>query len=191
MTGNERAELAELAEHFAPDDDRPPTLAETLAELTSDGDTAELADGRTLRLRFEPDDQRMPDGDWFGSLEFVKAPGRWDVRRDYGYEHGPRPEGFDGNAEILRGHNFDPIWWQPPVDAKRGSDLFDSLRRGVVDILEYGYCGLILEVLDGTDAYGAPIVTEVASLWGIEPFPDRAYVAEVVRDLAAELDLPE
>lgn len=165
-------------------------LAHLLADLGDDGDTVELPDGRTLRLRIEPDqDQRMPDGDWFGAIEFVKSPRRDSIAADYGYPHSARPAGFDGAAEILRCNNCDPVWWQPPEDARKDRHLRDSMRSTLVNVLEYGYCGLVLELCDGRDAYGRPIVVNMASLWGIEPFPDAGYVAEVVADLAAELDL--
>jgi hypothetical protein len=80
------------------------------------------------------------------------------------------------------------VWWQPPADGpKRGTPEFASERRHVLELLEYGMCGFVLELLEGDDAYNDPIVTRVASLWGIEPFPDRDFQQEIVRDLWREI----
>ncbi len=53
--------------------------------------------------------------------------------------------------------------------------------------MEYGFSVLLLELLSGEDAYGRPIVMDVASLGGIEPFPSGDDLAEIVRDLADDL----
>jgi hypothetical protein len=156
--------------------------APDLSRLTDDGDTVELNDGRTLRLRIESDDI-----DPFGEFEVygkVASPGR---QNEYGYQ--TRPKGFDGNAERLYYGNSGPIWWQPSPDGpKRGTPEFAGERDMVRNLLEFGMSGYLLEILDGEDAYGRPIVGHVASLWGIEPFPAREYQTEIVKELWSELE---
>jgi hypothetical protein len=105
---------------------------------------------------------------------------------DYGYRDA-RPEGFDGNAEILRVGRNDPIWWQPPADVPRTSPHFAELRRQVSDLLEYGFQVITVERCEGTDAYGRPIVVAAASLGGIEPYADGAYLRELIGDLVDEV----
>ena len=70
----------------------------------------------------------------------------------------------------------------------RGTPEFAEFRRLVLDLLEYGYKGVTLELCDGTDAYGRPVVRDVASLWGIDSL-DNGYLAEVISELAGELDI--
>lgn len=153
-----------------------------LDALTEDGDTFELADGRTLALKFEPDEGTTveDDGDWYGHIAPVR-----DGYNDYGTRW-PRPDGFDGNAEKIWTRS-DAWWWQPPAEVKRADEGFAALRAALVDLLEYGYSGIVLELRDGSDAYGRPIVRNVASLWGIEPFPDASFVREVVDGLLEEV----
>ena len=154
-----------------------------IAELTGDGDTFELEDGRTLRLKVEPDDDssimdEQGEGVWCGRLAWVNRD-RWT-----GHD-APRPDGFDGRARKLQRNSGDPIWWQPPEDLD--ADNIVAMSKTLLDLLEYGYCGVIVELCDGEDAYHRPIVVKTASLWGIEPFPDKDYLAEVVRELVEEV----
>lgn len=163
-------------------------------ELTDDGDTVHLSeyegfsddDTRILRLRLEPDDMTIMDeageGVWCGRLA-------WDDRNvnDYGWRR--RPDGFDGRAEVIYRDRGDRMWWQVPDDIAPGSEAHASLRRTILDIIEYGYHIAIIELLDGTDAYGRPIVRQVESLGGIEPFPDDAHMLEVVTALLEQMDI--
>jgi hypothetical protein len=100
-----------------------------------------------------------------------------------------RPDDFDGNAEKLW-LSSDFVWWQPPPDVPRTSEHFAAFRSQVRSLAEYGYCGVIVELLDGEDAYHRPIVREVASLWGIDSL-DNGYLREVVGDLLSELHYEE
>jgi hypothetical protein len=152
-----------------------------LSALVQDRDFIELDDGRCLRLRIEPDDLNpFEDFDCYGKL----AQGR--RHEDTGREI--RPDGFDGNAEKLSMRSGG-IWWQPPSDGpKRGTDDFAELRRLVLDLDEFGMVSVKLEILDGKDAYGQPIVVNFASMGGIEPYPGE-YLAEIISELAAELEL--
>jgi hypothetical protein len=163
-----------------------------LSHLEDDGDTVKLDDGRTLRLRIEVDqDTNVMEEEFFGEFAWCDRLDRRHMN-DYGTP-APRPDGFDGNAEKLSTSHGDRYWWQPPrgdyeMTAKRGSDEFNSFRQLVMDLVEWGYKGVVLELCDGADAYGRPVVSAVASLWGIDSLED-GYLAEVVKDLAAELPI--
>lgn len=151
-----------------------------LYALDEDGATVDLGEGRTLRLRIVPDESWsiFDDGDWYGKLAWV------DDRRDYRPQ---RPQGFTGNAEILGiGRGNDRVWWEPPADVPRTAENFDALRRSIIDAMEEGAVGVILEVLEGEDAYGRPIVREADSLWGVVGH-DHDYLREIVQDLADNL----
>ena len=142
-------------------------------------------DTRTLRLKIEPDQDSNPFQEWecWGKIDYDGRP------NDYG--HRTRPDRFDGNAERLwLDQNGGSVWWQPPTgdyEVKRTDPQWETFRRHVIELASYGMVGLVVELLDGEDAYGRPIVVGTASLWGIEPFPDREYVAEVVGELVAEV----
>jgi hypothetical protein len=58
----------------------------------------------------------------------------------------------------------------------------------VRDLLEYGFSIVTVERCEGTDAYGRPIVRDVASLAGIEPYSDDDDLASIVSELLDELD---
>ena len=154
---------------------------ETLDALDEDGAVVKLDDGTALRVRIEPDyDTNINDFDCYGAVEPAST-------RYNDYEEGPRrPDGFDGNAEKIEYARGAWMWWQPPADIPRTDPAFPKFRDAVRDILEMGFSGVILERLDGTDAYGRDIVTDVASLWGIDSLAD-SYLREVVKDLAHDL----
>lgn len=88
----------------------------SLSDLSDDGDFVELDDGRTVRLKIEPDDMPFLFRDRHGNLccndemwgEFAFV----DTRSDY--RHNSRPAGFTGNAEIIQSRGGDPLWWEPP-----------------------------------------------------------------------------
>jgi hypothetical protein len=147
-----------------------------LGKLTESGDTVDLGDGRLLRIKVQSD----PDADPFGEYDTYGkvAPAR---------PIDQRPADFDGNAEKLW-NGQDQVWWQPPVGAShRGTAEFDQLRSLVRELLEYGMHGVTLELCEGTDFYGQPIVTNAASLWGIDSLDHEGYLAVVVAQLAEEL----
>lgn len=164
---------------------------EIVDALADDGDTFELPDGRKLRLKVEPDDITFDSldemGDCYGATAWVQR------SRDFIYDE-PRPAGFDGCAEKLHLPSGGRVWWQPDPNGGAESrykdpEGFKAFRQQVIDILEYGFRGYIIEVLDGEDAYARPIVREVASIWSVEPFADRGYVRSLVSDLLAELEV--
>jgi hypothetical protein len=167
------------------------TIAAT--ELQDERDTFELGadDGAFLRVRFEPDtDTSIMDeqgaGVWCGRLEWAPRGERYHV----GQRSTRRPYDFDGGAEIIHtnGHGG-ALWWDVPADLRGDAvkDQRDSCRRAIVNVIENGYVGIVVEMCAGEDHYGAPIVRDAASLWGIEYDPDREYRAAVVRDLIHEL----
>jgi hypothetical protein len=86
-------------------------MALDLTSLTDDGDTLELPDGRTLRLRIEADlDTNLFEqpNEAYGKVAWVER------NRSTGRPY-PRPDGFDGSAEKLY-TSRSPYWWQPPKD---------------------------------------------------------------------------
>ena len=136
-----------------------------------------------LRLRFEPDqDYGINDYDSDGRIE-------WTRRNDYG---AVRPSTMDGSARVIDTDYPYSLWWQPPGKEIIGDTPWDdaTMRREesrVRDLVRFGFQGIILEVLQGEDAYRRPVVVGVASLWGIEWDVDAVYLAGVVSDLAAEV----
>ncbi len=149
-----------------------------LSDLTSDLDTIELEDGRTIRLRIESDpDTSVNDYDCYGRVAWVK-------HRPWGEHDQPRPAGFTGRAMKLETYSGDAFWWEPCEDSPDPRAEISMMR----DLITYGFHGLILELLDGTDAYGHPIVVETASLWGVDNL-DAENVRFIVADLASELSL--
>lgn len=158
------------------------TLDAIADELVDDGDTWELEDGRMLRLRIVPDEGMNPFDEYeiYGKV----VPVEYNRSR----ERANRPDGFDGNAEKLwPPQNGDQIWWQPPPDIKRTDPGFNKLREMVMDLAAFGMCAFMLELCDGTDAYGRSIVVNVASLGGVEPFPTDEYKREIVSELLSEV----
>lgn len=162
-------------------------IAAAVAELRHDKDTAELPDGRILRLVIESDDMdpfAEYGADCYGRIEWADDP---RLRGEYGYS--VRPDGMDGNAERLH-TGRDAYWWQPPADGpKRGTDEFEMARQLVRDLLEYGMSVAIVEVCQGEDAYGRPIVVGSSALGGIEPASaiDPAILRDVVEDAIANV----
>ena len=59
------------------------------------------------------------------------------------------------------------------------------------DLVMFGFVGIIVELLEGTDAYGRPIVIGTESLWGIKWDVDDEYKAEVISGLCMELLAPK
>jgi hypothetical protein len=162
--------LEELAKELASCEYGAPTLAEY--------------NGMTFRAKFEIDEDSsiFDDGDWYGALAWVKTE-RWSGRPS------PRPDGFDGAALKLQTRGGDPIWWQPPADIVKDPENVAAMRSTILDILEYGYHGIVLERCDGTDAYGRPIVVAFTSLWGMAGYDDDGH-AFVIADMLGEV-MPE
>lgn len=163
--------------------------------LVDDGDEWESGEW-TLRLSIVPDDHMsVMDEETFGALAWVQDYrgdadwGRWPTAWIYSGHHQPRPDGFDGNAEIIRTAQSDPVWWQPPTDGpKRGTEEFRQMRALVMDLLDYGYIGMTVEAFRHRDIYGRGCVEAVAGLFGIEAMYDDDYRRDVVRELVGEIE---
>ena len=126
------------------------------------GDIETLPNGKKIRLIMSPDyGTNINDFDYLGKVEWVS---------NHGGIRGYRPKNFDGSAEIVKRDGNANLWWSPPKDVRIGSDIFRTIRKQALDVIEYGYYVYKLELLDGLDAYERPIVTKVAALGGIEPF---------------------
>jgi hypothetical protein len=157
---------------------------EQLDKLRHDLDSIDVNDfGVTLVLRFEPDDTGILDeqgeGMWCGRIE-------WSPRGsvDYVGQRSPgRPRDFDGGAEILTSDHRSALWWDVPADLRK-PDMAESkskTRQLILDILEYGYCYMSLRLYRDGDEIGHE------GIGAIEPFPDREYVQEWVRELADQI----
>lgn len=152
---------------------------ELINSLVAD-DSYDLADGRMLRLIEESDPftDIRDYADCYGIVEWI-APGR--------RQH-ERPAMFDGAAYKLW-INGDCYWWQPPADIIGNDEAVKGTCRAVCDLLEHGTSQLRVELCDGADVYGRPIVREFAVIGGIEWGMTFAVKADYVADLVAELDL--
>lgn len=139
-----------------------------------DGESYTDTDGRTWTMKIVPDEissifDEQGEGVWCGKLE-------WSHQTNaYGWT--VRPDGFDGNAEILERDHRSALWWQPLEDCKPNSETRRLVREAVLDCLRYGYVGIMLKTDDGYRD----------SLFGIEPFPDDAMVRATVEDLYLDI----
>lgn len=147
-----------------------------LSVLTDHGDTLELADGRSLVLKIQPDPDwsimdEQGEGVWCGKLA-------WDARRTNAYGYRVRPDGFTGRAEVLERDRDARLWWEVPADVVIGSDVYRSLRQSILDLLNFGYVqvGLVLLCEHGGEL-------DSAWLGGCDSF-----YPELVDELALELD---
>jgi hypothetical protein len=151
-----------------------------------DGETVELLNGKKLRLKVSPDYYTdLNDFDYLGRVEWSKYSSY--SKTSYIYDRNPRPDGFNGNAEIIDVDRGSSLWWQPPQDVARGSDQFKALRILVKNVVNYGFNVFTLELLDGKDGYGRDIVAKYSSLAGLEPFLDELSKEDILQELLSEL----
>jgi hypothetical protein len=75
----------------------------------------------------------------------------------------------------------------PPEDVKRDAQATKRLLNNVAEILACGFSVYILEECEGVDAYGRPIVINVASVGGVEPTYNVGDVDNIVADLMTQL----
>lgn len=161
-----------------------PTFTTEELEALANGDTVE-AHGVTWSLETSGDaDTQLHDFDCYGRVHWLGV--FWDQQR---------PPGFSGRAEKIS-TGRDSYWWQPPSDIDAAlwhsdSEYRAELRRTVLDILSDGFQIVSLSGRRACVCCGA--VREVAgsALGGIEPFPDRAYLAEIAADLASMVEIDE
>jgi len=177
---------AEIARHGL---DPSPALAAAMAALTEDGDTFELADGRTLTLRIVSEDEER--GEWTG-VEYLNdcdGFGRvaWSGHRD------GRPDGFDGAASIVyrqpvQGGSV--CWWQPPTAEEIGLPELDAewmaeCKATVARIVEDGVLTVRLVLTEKVrDSAGGEHEVEMASasLHEVDSF-----YPEIIGELAGEI----
>lgn len=153
--------------------------------------TATLPDGRVLRLTEEPDcDTRISDFECYGSVEMCHTD------RDTG-QTAERPKGFDGMAEKIWDVYGTAYWWQPtprlwgiePADWYANDAMRRASRQEVIDLLSFGFKVITLELCEGTDFYGRPIVIAAQSISGVECMADAGHLACIAQDLAYEMEL--
>ena len=162
------------------------TEVASLSDLFDDGDYVNLDDGRSVRLRIEPDqDTSVRDYECYG--EFSEY--AYDYRHDH---HEPRPDGFDGDAEKIQVDRGLWMWWQPPrgdyaLDYKRGTPEFATFRSFVIDLASYGFIGLIIEVWHSCGECSTRHEETTASIWGVEWGTDDAYRRTLISELLAEV----
>lgn len=151
---------------------------------TDDGATVDLGGGYRLRLRITPDEwTTIEDDEYLGRVQW-----------SYGGDWAKRPEGFDGNAEVIRADRGSRLWWQPSDYApKRGTVEFYEYRRNVSDLLEYGFSVVTLELLRRCECCGVESVDDVNSLGGVDltGWPVDNVVRNVVSDLVRGFEIPE
>lgn len=161
-----------------------PALADAMQSLTDDGDTFELADGRSLCLRLFPDeDASINDYEGDGQVE-------WGESNDYGYV---RPANFTGTARIIKREGNSALWWQPPSVEMIGKswtndEMYEEQTR-IMELVEYGFTLVRLELRETlTDSAGNEhtVVLADAILGGVDKmYPDL--VAELAGEIACNL----
>ncbi len=163
--------------------------AQIIDALHDDGDTFTLSDGRTIRLKIEPDqDYSINDYDGDGRISDA-----FSYNRDH---HTSRPSDFNGAAVKLQVDRGYYVWWQPPGPDIIGPtpwthEQFEKERARIQDLASFGFVGLILELCDATrDAYNNLTPRATASLWSIEwNIMGDPYHIEILDDLLTELDV--
>lgn len=162
-----------------------------LTDLTGDGDTIDLDDGRLLRLRIFPDeDATINDYESDGRIEWTRGDRAWSPMRY------PRPEGFNGAARIIERDGGSALWWQPPGLEITGTAWDAATMRKeearIRDIVRFGFSVVVLELCEKEDAYGRPIVIGTESLGGVDLVDDNpawGALQDVLGELAAEMNL--
>lgn len=153
-------------------------VADIAAELLN-SERITFTDGSVLTLTVEHDPfwSIFDDGDWLGSFAAVQQT-RWS-----GYD-APRPEGFDGRARKLHvGRSHDGVWWQPPADIV-DTDAINSMRREVLNLLEYGYSIVAVEWTNRVDGKGRPLNDIGYSLGGAS----ESQIGAALEDIIGEVE---
>lgn len=155
--------------------------AETLDSLVDalrrrDKATTEY-NGFLIEVTSEADDKRLTDdGDWYGTIALEGI--------------GQRPPEFTGAAEVIYSDQVGRTWWQPPADVVRGCSAFASLREIVRGWYHdtWHYVGIVVTVSRLCPCCHALREVATESVWGVESYASADYVAEVVRDLLADIE---
>lgn len=161
-----------------------PALADAMQSLTDDGDTFELADGRSLCLRLFPDeDASINDYEGDGQIE-------WTNDNDHGHV---RPSNFDGSARVVKTERGSALWWMPPTKEIMGkawdSETMQEEEARIFDLIEDGFTLVRLELRETlTDSAGNEhtVIVADAILGGVDKmYPDL--VAELAGEIACNL----
>jgi hypothetical protein len=154
-----------------------------ISRATATGDLFEH-EGHTYRVRIEPETGTVQDfwsDDCYGKIS--------EYAYDYGREHKtPRPATMDGRAVKIQVDRGYWMWWQAPDDIVPNTPEWIEQRTFVRTLLEFGFWAMVVERLEGTDAYGRSIVTAFASLGGIDSIDSEEYLNEMVAELLAEIN---
>lgn len=149
------------------------------------GELYDVGGGRSVRYLVEFDYfTTINDFDDLGTTAPVEPDRYYDC-----FPHAERPKGFDGSAHILQVGDV-AVWWQPPFDWRT---LTPETQKSIIDmvyrVLEVGYQVVTVEVCEGADHYGDPIVTGASSYGGVEPweYGDTSTLAMVLPDLLGEV----
>jgi hypothetical protein len=132
------------------------TTIPDMTDLTDDGDTIDLGNGLSLRLRIETDmDTDVNDFDCYGKVEWTSG----------GYGLTPnRPDDFTGAARIIARDRGSALWWQPWTGAteQEANDFLPTIRERV----EYGFYLIGLELRETvTDSRGGSHTVELDTAW--------------------------
>lgn len=165
------------------------TLRDLAAALDHAGARVDLPTGRALHLREEADDvgplEQINGVDVYGRVGW----GRKDGYRSSLYVgcQTKRPDGFDGRARVLLREGDLRLWWQPPATVPDGDLAHEAAR--VRDAVTYGFRVAFVELVDGRDAYGSPIVREFECLGALEWdwLDDESYRLDVLEQLAGDV----
>lgn len=177
-------------------------LAAVLAQLDDDGDTVELDDGRTLRLRIETDDESPFDHingcDAYGRVAWVER-----YRGDHYRGQATRPDGFTGRAVKLHVMGGDAFWWEPYYEGGAYTPPTSAEQAWMAELVTFGFKGVTLELRESvTDSRGNDhdVTVATAALWGLDTLDEtngygitvkrNGYLHDdILPDLAAELGL--
>ena len=147
-------------------------------EVPSSEGVYRQADGTLFRVSTEPDQwgDLRDDEDWYGKVSLI------DPRRD---EQGNRPEGFDGAARKVD-YREGRFWWQPPADVLADPDLLRAMRQSLVNLVDFGYKCVTVELLGPEpDYFGGFITRDCRSMGGLEPFDE---IGPAVQELMGDIE---
>ena len=150
----------------------------TTPTLDHDGAIA-VIDGRTYRLVVTPDDgAAINDYDCYGRVDLGILSGWANVRA---------PEHFDQERTERLAILNDVAFWEPPEGFEDWPEpARRALRHQVADLVSFGFHVVTVERIDGTDAYGKPIVVDFDCVGGVdttEPGELAYTAAELVDNL--------
>ena len=149
----------------------------TTQSLDHDGAIA-VIDGRTYRLVVTPDmDVSINDYDCYGRYD-------WGIQS--GWQTRP-PEDFDQERTERLAILNDVVFWEPPEGFESWPHpAQQALRHQVRDLVSFGFHVVTVERIDGTDAYGKPIVVDFDCIGGVDTI-DSQELAYTADDLVCNL----